>query len=86
MYRVELESRTRRELLDLPPEIARRIADVLDDLERDPRPPGAKKLSGVEGYRIRKGAYRVLYTVDDKLKLIRIYRIGHRREVYRRLG
>ena len=82
-YRVELETRAKREFLDLPQEIQSRLADVLDDLEVNPRPPGSKKLTGQEGYRVRKGDYRILYTIDDKGSLIRVYRIGHRREIYR---
>lgn len=82
-YRVELETSARRELLGLPPDIQQRVADILDDLSRNPRPPGAKKLTGRSGYRVRTGDYRVLYTIHDKLKAVQIYRIGHRREVYR---
>lgn len=82
MYSIELETRARRELLDLQREVQGRIAEVIDDLAKNPRPPGSKKLTGYEGYRVRKGDYRVLYTVDDKKRLVRIYRIGHRREVY----
>ena len=85
-YQVELETRARRELSDLPKEAVRTLSSVIDDLSQDPRPPGAKKLSGVAGYRVRKGDYRVLYAIDDKRRLVRIYRIGHRREVYRRRG
>lgn len=82
-YSVELETRARGEFLSLPKEIQKRFCNVLDDLEKNPRPPGAKKLTGQEGYRIRKGDYRVLYVIDDAAKLVRVYRIGHRREVYR---
>jgi mRNA interferase RelE/StbE len=82
-YSVALESRARREILDLPRNTQRRIADILDDLSNNPRPPGAKKLVGQDGYRVRTGDYRVLYTIDDRKHLVRIYRIGHRREVYR---
>lgn len=84
MYRVELESKARRAFLALPKDIAGRIADALDDLQKDPRPPGAKKLSGLEGYRVRVGDYRVLYAVTDAHRLVRVYVIGHRRDVYRR--
>lgn len=83
-YRLELETRALKELKGLPKDRRELLSGVLDDLERDPRPPGAKKLSGVEGWRVRKGDYRVLYTVDDSSRLVRVYRIGHRREVYRR--
>jgi mRNA interferase RelE/StbE len=82
-YRVDLENRAQRELLELPKEIQRRLSTVLDDLQVNPRPPGAKKLIGKEGYRIRKGDYRILYTINDPQLLVQIYRIGHRREIYR---
>lgn len=55
----------------------RRLAD-------DPRPPGAGKLVAVEGYRVRVGEYRIVYAVDDTVCVVTIYRIRHRREVYRR--
>jgi mRNA interferase RelE/StbE len=84
VYRLELETRALKELKSLPRERRELISDVLDDLERNPRPPGAKKLSGLDGWRVRKGDYRVLYTVDDSARLIRVYRIGHRGDVYRR--
>jgi mRNA-degrading endonuclease RelE of RelBE toxin-antitoxin system len=29
------------------------------------------------------GEYRILYRIDDKAREIRIFQIGHRREVYR---
>ena len=83
MYRVELETKARRAFLALPKEVGSRIADAIDDLSREPRPPGTKKLRGLEGYRVRVGDYRILYAVADKERLIRIYVIGHRRDVYR---
>lgn len=85
-YRVELESRAKKELLSLPHKIRNQLAGAIDDLGCNPRPPGAKKLIGPYGYRLRKGTYRLLYTIDDKKQLLRLYRIGHRREVYRNLG
>lgn len=80
---MELETRARREFLALSPDVREHLADAIDDLARHPRPPGAKRLVGLQGYRIRKGDYRVLYTVDDRARLVRVYRVGHRREVYR---
>lgn len=82
-YRIEIETRAKGELFDLPKEIVRRIAAAFADLENNPRPPGAKKLTAQEGYRIRIGDYRILYSIDDKEHCLKIYRIAHRREVYR---
>jgi len=84
-YWIELESRARREFLDLPREVQERISEAFDALQVNPRPPGAKRLWGTSGFRIRKGDYRVLYTIEDRSHLVRIYRIGHRRDIYRGL-
>jgi len=83
-YRIELETRGRREYRDLPDRIRDLIADAIDDLQADPRPPGCRKLVGENGYRVRTGDYRILYAIDDASRLVRIYRIGHRSKVYRR--
>jgi len=43
-----------------------------------------KKLSGPEEslYRLRVGAYRVIFKKDEGRLLILVVRIGHRREIY----
>jgi len=53
-------------------------------LRANPLPSGIKKLKNMDGYRLRVGAYRVLYTVNEKEKLLEIYAIGHRKDVYRK--
>lgn len=61
-----------------------RIVQRIHALVADPRPPGAEKLAGYDDrYRIRQGSYRVVFMIDDKRREITIYRVGHRREVYR---
>jgi mRNA interferase RelE/StbE len=50
----------------------------------EPRLHNSIKLSGGGSrWRIRIGAYRILYEIDDKVKIVKIYRIAHRKEVYR---
>jgi mRNA interferase RelE/StbE len=82
-YKIELETHARREYRDLAARAREQITDAIDDLQTNPRPPGSKKLVGATGYRIRTGDYRILYTIDDSASIVRIYRIGHRRDVYR---
>ena len=67
----------------LPDKIHKRISDRILTLETNPRPPGSKKLQGEEGYRLRIGDYRVLYTIDGHTKHIFVYGVAHRREAYR---
>ncbi len=67
----------------LPDKIHKRISERILALETNPRPPGGKKLQGEEGYRLRLGDYRVLYTIDDRTKHVFVYSVAHRREAYR---
>ena len=63
----------------------KRIGKKIDSLAENPRPPGVEKLSGREdSYRVRVGDYRIIYRIHDKVLLIVIVEVGHRREVYRR--
>jgi len=59
------------------------ILKRIEALADDPRPPGCEKLSGQERYRIRQGAYRILYEIEDHRLVITVVKIGHRRDVYR---
>ncbi len=81
-YNLEILRRAQKELADLPKETYPKICDVVQDLAKDPRPSGCLKLKGREGWRIRVGNYRVLYTIDDQQQIITIFHIGHRRDVY----
>ena len=52
-------------------------------LSDNPRPFGCKKLTADEGYRLRSGDFRIVYRIDDQAKEVVIYRVKHRKEVYR---
>ncbi|OGQ08691.1 MAG: hypothetical protein A3G32_09305 [Deltaproteobacteria bacterium RIFCSPLOWO2_12_FULL_40_28] len=67
----------------LSSEIYRRCRQAFFKLEKNPRPVGCKKMIGEDSYRIRMGDYRILYRISDSEKRIYIYRVKHRREVYR---
>lgn len=81
VYRVRFRSRSvRKELDGLDDETYFRIVAAIHSLWENPRPPSMKKLTGHEAYRIRIGDYRVLYTVDDKLKEVRVEAVRKRDE------
>ena len=83
-YRVTFNAHAARSFLKLPRNIQTRLKPVVDSLENATRPPGAEKLSGVENtYRIRVGDYRLLYEIHDRVLLILVVEVGHRRDVYR---
>ena len=84
MYEILLERRAERDLKRLPADIFQRVVAAMQSLANDPRPPGCKKLAGSENdWRIRVGDYRVLYEIGDRVKVVRVLRVRHRRDVYR---
>jgi mRNA interferase RelE/StbE len=85
VYRVELRPAALRELRKLEPTIRRRIGAAIDHLAKTPRPVGVEKLQGQENrYRVLVGEYRIVYAVEDRVLLVLVIRVGHRRDVYRR--
>lgn len=83
MYEIKVSGQARKQILRVPPPHFERIQKSIAVLAQNPRPAGAKKLSGETGYRVRVGDYRVLYEIDDDAGRVTIYRVKHRREVYR---
>ena len=68
----------------LPRAALERTANRLLDLETNARPRGCRKLRGREEYRLRVGEYRILYTVNDKERVVEIVAVRRRRDAYRR--
>jgi len=84
-YTVEVLPSAQRELAALPKDVQRRIANRIDALREDPRPPGTRQLQGEDRlYRLRVGDYRVIYSIEGRRLVVVVVKIGHRREVYRK--
>lgn len=83
-YRVLLEQAAQRDFRTLDPAVARRVRERLLSLEQNPRPPGGRKLRDVTPprYRLRVGDWRILYTINDQAREVRVYRIKHRAKAY----
>ena len=85
MYEVHLERAVENDLKRLPTTTFHQIILQIKALAENPRPSGCRKLTGSKNdWRIRIGDYRVLYEIDEKARAVRIMRVRHRREVYRR--
>lgn len=85
IYNIEFKPSAAKALRDLDARNRRLVADRIDALSMDPRPPGSEKIKGeVSTYRIRSGDFRVIYDVNDEVVLVLVLRIGNRRDVYRK--
>jgi mRNA interferase RelE/StbE len=58
------------------------IKTAIYSLTDNPRPNGYKKLKGQDGYRIRVGDYRIIYQIQDKILVVEVIDLGHRKEIY----
>jgi mRNA interferase RelE/StbE len=83
LYVVIIENKAQKEFLKLPAAYHHLVKKNIDALAAHPRPNGIKKLMGSkDAYRVRVGEYRVLFTIDDKRKVVTIYRIRNRKDAY----
>lgn len=81
-YQVSISKAAQKQLDKLNDNIAAPILDVIATLAANPRPAGVKKLKGRDGYRIRKGDYRIIYDIHDYVLIVDVIAIGHRKDIY----
>jgi len=61
-----------------------RVVERIQALAADPRALGSEKLAGyADRYRLRQGQYRINYLIDDERGEVTIFKVGHRKDVYR---
>ncbi len=82
VYNITISKPAQKQLDKLYGNIADRLINSIHELGNDPRPAGCKKLKGKEAYRIRVGDYRIIYEIFDKILLIDIISLGHRKDIY----
>jgi len=62
------------------------IVERLRSLAEEPRPSAVRKLATTSLWRLRLRDFRIVYSVDDKDRVVKILRIARRREdTYKRL-
>ena len=86
-FKVVLKQSAEKEFASLDADLQERVLDALSQLGENPRPFGARKLSGpYDLWRVRVGSYRVLYKIEDNILKVYVVRIAHRGRVYQRLS
>ena len=85
MYDVVFSDRAQSDIRRLDRATAQRVIGKLRWLAENFEATKLTVLTGPEQgrFRLRVGDYRVVYTVDRNKREIEVYRVRHRREVYR---
>ncbi len=86
MYQIVLKRSVLKDIRRIPHSILDALRERIAALSLDPIPHGAEPLEGyAHHYRIRMGNYRIVYEVAATVRIVTIIRIGHRKDVYRKL-
>ena len=81
-YALSFSKQALKELTKINEPFYANLKQSITDLTENPRPMGYKKLKGRDGFRIRVGNYRVIYSILDEELIVEIITIGHREDVY----
>ena len=85
-YEIKFRTSALKDILSLPKQMSVRVQTAIDTLSENPRPVGYVKLHGVENlFRIRVGDIRIVYTIEDQIRIVEVRTVGNRREIYRNL-
>lgn len=82
-FNVLIKRSAQKELAALPKIYLGPIVKIIGKLANNPKPEGSEKLSGDEKYRIRKGPYRIVYSIHENELVVWVVKIAHRKEVYK---
>ncbi len=89
-YRLSLAPGARRAMTEAPPvglplSVAMAVGEfITGPLLEKPRVVGKPLTKELAGYHsARRGAYRVVYRIDDQARTVHVVRIDHRADVYR---
>jgi mRNA interferase RelE/StbE len=84
MWSVVYSAEALRTLARMDRAVAKRLRGKILALARSPLATNnnVKKLAGIEGYRLRVGDWRIIYTLRHEVLTVVVVRVGHRREIY----
>ena len=82
-YRILFRKSVAKDLRVFPKKDVKKILRKIDTLAEDPRPPGVKRLSGSDYYRVRQGVYRIVYEIVDDALIVYVIKVARRASIYR---
>jgi mRNA interferase RelE/StbE len=90
-FDLRIDKQVVKQVARLDPKIFRQVVVRVLELGQNPRPHDSEELKGFrdpdvpgrKGFRVDQGEYRILYTIDDARRVVTVFRVGHRSDVYR---
>ena len=86
-YNIEVKRSAAKVLKKIPKVDQKRIIKKIDSLATQLPNPKATKMKGNNPFhKVRVGDYRIIYEIQDDILLILILKIGHRKDIYKKLS
>ena len=85
-YSVEFRPAVLKSMKRLPKKELRKIKKKIDGLAENLPDPATTKMKGNNPFhRVRTGNYRIVYQILENRLVILVVKVGHRKDVYKRL-
>ena len=85
-YSVEFRPAVLKSMKRLPKKELRKIKNKIDGLAENLPDPATTKMKGNNPFhKVRTGNYRIVYQILENRLVILVVKVGHRKEVYKRL-
>ena len=81
-YKIRIKNSVKKDISAFDKKANQRLIKTIENLQSNPY-KNAKKIIGKEFYRIRVGKYRIVYEIIKKDFEILVYKIGHRKDIYK---
>ena len=85
MYKVQFSKQAGKDIRNLPKTVIKRVIIASEGLATNPQPNGCKKLLGTKEnlYRVRIGDYRIIYIIEETIRVVTVRNVRHRKDVYK---
>ena len=85
LFKIDLKGSVEHNLRRLDKQFIPKLVEVIGTLSVNPFPVQSKKMRGSEAsYRLKVGDYRMIYQVDNESKIVTVYHVRHRKDIYRK--
>ncbi|MBU8912283.1 MAG: type II toxin-antitoxin system RelE/ParE family toxin [Desulfobacterales bacterium] len=86
IYSIEFRPVVLKSLKKFPRKDLVKIKKKIENLGTNLPDPNTTKMKGDNPFhRVRSGDYRIIYEIHDERVIILIVKVGHRKDIYRRL-
>ncbi|MEI6652330.1 MAG: type II toxin-antitoxin system RelE/ParE family toxin [Chlorobiaceae bacterium] len=86
-YSIQWKKSAVKELQKIAKQVIPDIVEAVNALAVDPLPLGSKKIRGsLQTYRIRRGDYRIIYSIEEDCLVVQVITVGHRKDIYQKFN